>query len=179
MKMMFSMIFAMLLSTASARMLKSPSCDEDYQAPNYWGECINGEFRNIDRFWDDYTKINVDADCCFLVILVPQESVGNKTLTIKYKEMNGVVARNSTGSALQFNDFGYYSLILAQDDTVTAADTSVFIIFYLDNIPVHEGNYQQNFCFWEAGAITTNDPKAVTYEGSYGGDMPGHVIVTF
>ena len=178
MKMMFAII-AMLLSTASARTLKSTSCDEDYQAPNYWGECINGEFRNIDRFWDENIKRNENADCGFLVILVPQESVGNKTLTIEYKEMNGVVARNSTGNALQFNDFGYYSLILAQDDSVTAADPSIFIQFYLDNIPVHEGNYQQNFCFWEAGAITTSDHKAVTYEGSYGVDMPGHVIVTF
>jgi len=176
MKMMFAII-AMLLSTASARTLKSTSCDEDYQAPNYWGECINGEFRNIDRFWDE--KYNVDADCGFLVILVPQESVGNKTLTIEYKEINGFVARNSTGSALQFNDFGYYSLILGQDNTGPAADTSVFILFYLDNIPVHEGNYQQNFCFWEAGDIITSDHKAVTYEGSYGVDMPGHVIVTF
>ena len=42
MKMIFAMIFAMLLSTASARTLKGGhSCDTDYQPPNYWGQCID------------------------------------------------------------------------------------------------------------------------------------------
>ena len=175
MKMMFAII-AMLLSTASARTLKSPSCDEDYQAPNYWGECINGEFRNVDRIWNGYTKKNVDADCGFLVILVSQDSVGDKTLTIEYKEINGVVKRNSTGNALQFNDFGYYSLILVQDINGPAVN----VRFLLDGTKVHEGNYKMSEChFWGAGDVTTNDPNAVTYGGSVHFSMPGHVIVSF
>ena len=179
MKMMFAMIFAMLLSTASARMLKSNdphSCDEDYQAPNYWGECINGEFRNVDRYWNRSDRRNVYADCGFLVILVSQDSVGDKTLTVEHKEMDGVVGRNSTDNALQFNEFGFYSLIAHQSDF---KGPDVNVRFFLDGTKVHEGNYQQNYCYWEAGAITTNDPNARTYEGSFGVDMPGHIITSF
>ena len=178
MKMMFAII-AMLLATASARTLKSRtlkahSCDTDYQAPNYWGKCVDGKYRNVDRYWSG--RDNYDADCGFLVILVSQDSVGDKTLTIEYKEMDGAVARNSTGNALQINDFGYYSLISNQDGV---SDSNVNVRFFLDGTKVHEGNYQQNECLWEAGAITTNDPNARTYEGSWGIDMPGHIITSF
>ena len=179
MKMMFAMIFAMLLLTASARMLKSNdphSCDEDYQAPNYWGECINGEFRNVDRIWNRSDRRNVYADCGFLVILVPQDSVGDKTLGFTILVNKGGVAGNSSGSPLTFNDFGYYSVILSQSDL---RGPDVDIIFFLDGTKVHEGNYQQNYCHWEAGAITTNDPNARTYEGSWHFDMPGHIITSF
>ena len=179
--MIFAMIFVMLLSTASARTLKSRtlkahSCDEDYQAPNYWGECINGEFRNMDRIWDRSDRRIVYADCGFLVILIPQDSVGDKTLGFTLLLNKGGVAENSTGSPLTFNDFGFYSLILGQSDL---HGPDVNVIFFLDGTKVHEGNYQQNYCQWEAGAITTNDPNARTYEGSYGVEMPGHIITSF
>jgi hypothetical protein len=178
MKMIFAII-AMLLSTASARTLKSRtlkahSCDTDYQAPNYWGKCVDGKYRNVDRYWDG--KYNEDTDCGFLVILVSQDSVGDKTLTVEYESNGGHIVQNSTGSALTFNDFGYHSLISIQDG---GSDSNVNVRFFLDGTKVHEGNYQQNQCFLEAGAITTNDPNAVTYEGSWGIDMPGHVITSF
>jgi len=178
MKMMFAVI-AMLLSTASARTLKSRtlkahSCDTDYQAPNYWGKCVDGKYRNVDRYWSG--SGNYDADCKLLVILVSQDSVGNKTLTVEFDENKGHVRRNSTGNALQINDFGYYSLI-ANDDYNYGPDVTVR--FFLDGTKVHEGNYQQNYCYCEAGAIATNDPKAVTYEGSWHFDMPGHIITSF
>ena len=179
--MMFAMIFAMLLSTASARTLKSRtlkahSCDTDYQAPNYWGKCVDGKYRNTDRYWNDYTKINEYANCAFLAILVPQDSVGDKTLTVEFDENKGHVTRNSTGNALQFNDFGYYSVILSQSDSY---GPDVNVRFFLDGTKVHEGNYQQNYCGLEAGDITTNDPNARTYEGSWHFDMPGHIITSF
>ena len=173
MKMMFAII-AMLLSTASARMLKyQHSCNTDYQAPNYWGKCITGIYINVDRYWDG--SDNRYATCGFLVILVPQDSVGDKTLTVKFDENDGRVQRNSTGSALTFNDFGYHSLIIRGD----FKGPDVTVRFFLDGTKVHEGNYQQNYCMFEAGAITTNDPNARTYEGSYGIDMPGHIITSF
>jgi hypothetical protein len=176
MKMMFAVI-AMLLSTASARTLKSTSCDEDYQAPNYWGECINGEFRNIDRYWNDYTKRNENAGCDFLVILVPQESVGDKTLTVEFDQNERGIMKNSTGNALQFNDFGYYSLIAS---IMNSYDPGVTVRFFLDGTKVHEGNYKMDECqIWGAGDVTTNDPKAVTYGGSRHFDQPGHVITSF
>ena len=176
--MMFAVI-AMLLSTASARTLKSRTlkahwCDTDYQAPNYWGKCVDGKYRNVDRYWDG--KYNPDADCKFLVILVSQDSVGNKTLTVEFDQNEGFVRQNSTGSTLQFNDFGFYSLII-NDDYNYGPDVTVR--FFLDGTKVHEGNYQQNYCYLEAGAIHTNDPNAVTYEGSWHYDMPGHVITSF
>jgi len=189
MKMMF-VVIAMLLSTTSARTLKSRtlkahSCDTDYQAPNYWGKCVDGEFRNVDRYWlpghprPDGTFIkghNEDADCDLLVILVSQESVGDKTLTVEFDENKGHVMPNSTGNVLQINEFGFYSLIAHQ---VSLYGPDVTVRFLLDGTKVHEGNYQQNYCHWEAGAITTNDPNARTYEGSWSIDMPGHIITSF
>ena len=182
MKMMFAII-AMLLSTASARTLKERTlkdahgCDKDYQAPHYWGKCVDGKYRNTDRYWNDYTKINEYANCAFLAILVSQDSVGDKTLTVEFDENKGHVMQNSTGSALQFNDFGYHSLIIGGQAFSYGPDVNVR--FFLDGTKVHEGNYQQNFCGLEAGDIHTNDPNARWFRGSYGIDMPGHVIVSF
>jgi hypothetical protein len=109
-------------------------------------------------------------------VLVPQEFVGNKTLGFTLFVNKGGVAGSSSGSPLTFNDFGFYSVILSQSDL---RGPDVDIIFFLDGTKVHEGNYQQNYCHWEAGAITTNDPNARTYEGSWGIDMPGHIITSF
>jgi len=180
MKMMFAII-AMLLSTASARTLKSRTlkdahgCDKDYQFPHYWGKCVDGKYRNTDRYWDGANEINVYADCGFLVILVSQDSVGDKTLTVEFDQNEGFVRRNSTGNALQFNDFGFYSLIINQK----FEGPDVNVRFFLDGTKVHEGNYQQNFCGLEAGDITTNDPTARWFRSSWSIDMPGHIIVTF
>ena len=184
MKMMFAMIFAMLLSTASARTLKSRTlkdahgCDKDYQFPHYWGKCVDGKYRNTDRYWNDNTKINEYANCAFLAILVSQDSVGDKTLTVEFDENKGHVMRNSTGNALQFNDFGYHSLIIGGQ--VFSYGTDVNVRFFLDGTKVHEGNYKMDECqFWGAGDVTTHDPNAVTYGGSVHFSMPGHVIVSF
>ena len=156
-------IFAMLLSTAAARTLKGVSCDEDYQSPNYWGKCIDGEYRNMDK-----NSAGGEMGCDTLVILVPKDIVGNKTLSILSEVHEGIIIRD-----LFLNDYGYYAVAIFQD--LKGPDIS--IEFYLDGIPVHVGNYQQNFCFWEAGSITTNDHDTDTYEGSRGLDMPGHVII--
>jgi hypothetical protein len=180
MKMMFAVI-AMLLSTASSRTLKERTlkdahgCDKDYQFPHYWGKCVDGKYRNTDRYWDGANEINDYADCKFLVILVSQDSVGDKTLTVEFDQNKGNVMQNSTGSALTFNDFGFYSLIIQQ----ALYGPDVNVRFFLDGTKVHEGNYQQNYCQWEAGDITTNDPTARWFRSSWGIDMPGHVIVTF
>jgi len=163
MKMMFAII-AMLLTTASARTLKEyKSCTEDYQPPNYWGRCIDGMYQ-IDEVWQG----GYDIYCNCLVILVPEDIVGNKTLTIRYTDNHGSIMKG-----LFNNDYGYYALILKQ--SVYGPDFD--IEFYLDHIMVHSGGYQQNECFFEAGAIHTNDPNAVTYEGSFLDNMAGHVIV--
>lgn len=156
--------FAMLMSTTSARMLKGDSCSSDYQSPNYWGKCIDGEYKNVDIGPQDEP-----VGCKFLVILVPQDIVGIKELSI-YTEINhGFIARD-----LFLNEYGYYAVILQQD---SFKGPDVDITFYLNMIPAHHGNYQQNACVLEAGSVTTNDPNTKTYEGSWGEDMPGHVII--
>jgi len=157
-------LLAMLLSTASARTLKGGhSCDTDYQPPNYWGRCIDGMYR-VDEVWQG----GYDTDCRSLVILVPEDIVGNKTLTIRYTDNHGSIMKS-----LFNNLYDYYALIVRQ--SIYGPDFD--IIFYLDGTPVHNGNYQQNSCFFEAGSITTNDHNAETYEGSFAKDMPGHIII--
>ena len=164
MKMIFAMIFAMLLSTASARTLKGGhSCDTDYQPPNYWGQCIDGMYQ-VDEVWQG----GYDTDCGCLVILVPEDIVGNKTLTIRYTDNHGSIMKS-----LFNNLYDYYALIVRQ--SIRGPDFD--IIFYLDGTPVHNGNYQQNNCFLEAGSITTNDTNAKTYEGSLLDGMAGHIII--
>jgi hypothetical protein len=158
-----AMIFAMLLSTASARMLKGHSCDSDYQSPNYWGKCVDGWYRNLDTNSEGH-----EIDSRYLVILVSEDFVGHDILTVKTNVNEGELAQD-----LYFNKYGYYSLIIGQHSNGVNVD----IEFYRNGTMVHVGNYQQNFSFWEAGAITTNDPSAETYEGSFGKDIPGHVMI--
>jgi hypothetical protein len=161
-----TMIFAMLLSTASARMLKGHSCDSDYQSPNYWGKCVDGEYRNVEKNSADY-----ELRCSDLVILIPKDIVGDKTLTSQYQINHdyGYLILD-----LSPNDHGYYVMGVHQDPF---NGIDVDIEFYLDGNMVHKGNYQQNACFWEAGAITANDPNTESYEGSFAVDMPGHIII--
>ena len=154
----------MLLSTASARTLKQIACNTDYQPPNYWGKCMNGRYRNADKAWNDHK-----TDCGVLVILVPQDVVGNKTLTIATTLKYGNMIRD-----LGLNDFGYYAVMFEQ---FNVSGPGIDVAFYLDGIIVHTGSYQQNYCFLRSGTITTNDPNAVTYEGDYHNDMAGHVII--
>ena len=51
--------------------------------------------------------------------------------------------------------------------------------FYLDGVFVHKGHYQQNYCGFEAGDITTDDPNAEIRKGGGGSDgrRPGYVII--
>lgn len=159
-------LLAMILSTASARMLKGHSCDSDYQSPNYWGKCVDGEYRNVEKNQNGY-----ELNCDNLVILVPKDVVGDKTLTTQTQinHDDGYPILN-----LFLDDYGYYAMGVHQDPF---NGIDVDIEFYLDGIMVHKGNYQQNTCLWEAGAITTNDHNAETYEGSFAKDMPGHIII--
>ena len=159
------MTLIMLLSTASARTLKGESCSIDYQPPNYWGKCVDGDYKYMDK---DSAGV---WGCGALVILVPQDVVGNKTLTIATTLKHGHIGRN-----LGLNEYGYYALIIGQ---YIDYGPDIDIAFYLDGIIVHTGSYQQNVCFLRSGTITTNDPNAVTYEGDYFDSMPGHVITRF
>jgi hypothetical protein len=158
-------LLAMMLSTASARTLKvGHSCSEDYQSPNYWGKCVDGKYRNVET-----NSVGREMGCNALIILVSKDAVGNKTLTIKTHMNDGEIVRD-----LFLSDSGYYTMALFQD-TVNGPDAD--IEFYIDDIMVHTGNYQQNFCLYEAGAINSNDHESDFYEGSWGKDMPGHVII--
>jgi hypothetical protein len=163
-KMNSLMIIAMLLSTASARTLKGDSCSEDYQPPNYWGKCVDGEYRNVDT-----DSRGDQLGCKTLVILVPKDLVGNKTLTIKTEVHNGYIIRD-----LFLNDYDYYVVAVKQDPF---KGPNVDITFFLDDIPAYHGNFQQNDCFLESGSITTTGPNTVSYEGSYGKDMSGHAVI--
>jgi hypothetical protein len=164
-------LLAMLLSTASARVLgpKSYQCKTDLQPPNYWGKCgkdgvlINPE---IDFY---------DSACCdYLVLLVPEKNVGNNNLTIEITFNHG--DRDDIYQDLGLNEFGYYSLIIKQTFWY---GPDVDITFFLNGTMVHNGRYQQNYCQWEGGDIWTNDPNAVTYGGMFHDNLPGHVIITF
>ena len=163
-KMNSLMIIAMLLSMASARTLKGDSCSEDYQPFNYWGKCVDGEYRNVDT-----DSQGDQLGCKTLVILVPKDVVGNKTLTIRTDINNGYIIRD-----LFLNDYGYYAVAVKQDPF---KGPNVDITFYLNEIPVYHGNFQQNACLLESGSITTTGPNTVSYEGSYGEDMSGHAII--
>ena len=118
----------------------------------------------VDEVWQG----GYDTDCGCLVILVPEDIVGNKTLTIRYTDNHGSIMKS-----LFNNLYDYYALIVRQ--SIRGPDFD--IIFYLDGTPVHNGNYQQSSCFVEAGSITTNDTNAKTYEGSLLDGMAGHIII--
>ena len=165
-------LIAMLLSTASARVLdiKAYPCDTDYQPPNYWGKC--GDCDNEGKSCV-YINSEIDFDtsvpCGTLVLLVPEKDVGNKTLTIETTFNHGSIYDD-----LGLNGFGYYSLIVKQTPFWHGPDVDV--TFYLNGTMVHKGNYQQNYCQWVAGDIHTNDPNAVIYGGDWG-NVPGHIII--
>ena len=159
-------LIAMLLSTALARTLKS-ACT-DYQPPNYWGKCIDGEYKNVE------TKPGYASKCSYLIILVSEELVGNNTLTIETTVDHGSILQD-----LALNEFGYYSLIIGQnlygpDITITFFMSGTY---FRNGTEVHKGRYQQKFCAFEAGDIWTNDTNAVTYGGSYHEGISGHIII--
>ena len=162
-------LIAMLLSSASARTLKGDVCSTDYQPPThqppiYWERCVNGTLQYI------RTDPEASPDCGELVILIPKDDVGNKTLTIETTPKHGTILQD-----LALNKFGYYSLVITQNLYLYGPDVN--IRFYLNGFPVHMGNYQQNFCCLKSGTITTDDPNAVSYEGSYNYQMPGHIVI--
>ena len=110
-----------------------------------------------------------DMDCNNLNICVYDELLGNKTLATINIQHKGSVHKfwGDVGSGVSCITFCNFN-----DD-----GPDVDIQFYLDKVLVHKGHYQQNYCFWMAGAITTNDPNAVTLEGSYRDDRPGYVYI--
>ena len=174
-------LIAMLLSTASARVLsekpcgKYYQCDKDYQPPNYWGKC--GPLEQCQHGdYNIYLNLEIDSDktapCRYLVLLVPEEVVGNKTLTIDITFNHG--DSDDITQDLGLNEFGYYSLIIKQTFWY---GPDVNITFFLDGTVVHKGRYQQNNCFMKSGDVWTDDPNAVTYEGDVYYDMPGHIII--
>ena len=126
--------------------------------------CVDGEYKYAESDPDDEF-----ISCNSLVILVPQDIVGNKTLTIENTLKHGDVARNFSS-----NEYGYYSITYIRK---SGYGPVIDVSFYLDGIIVHTGSYQQNYCCLRSGTITTNDPNAVTYEGDYYNYMPGHVII--
>ena len=150
------MTLIMLLSTASA-------CSTDYQYPNYWGLCVDGEYKYAERDID-----NNPFGCNHLVILVPHDIIGDKIFTTKTTIKNGMLSQFASD-----HDYGYYTMAFEN----RSKGPDVDIEFYLDGVIVHTGSYQQNYCYFESGTITTNDPNAVTYEGDYWYQMPGHVII--
>ena len=166
-------LIAMLLSTASARVLdiKSYPCDTDYQPPNYWGKCGDCDkgscvYINSEIYFD------TNEPCGNLVLLVPEKDVGNNILTIEITFNHG--DRDDIYQDLGLNGFGYYSLIISQ---TFWHGPDIDVTFYLNGTMVHKGNYQQNRCELEAGDIHTNDPNAVIYGGGYNDNMPGHIII--
>jgi hypothetical protein len=164
MKAIATTLLAMLLSTASARTLKGDSCSKDYQPPNYWGKCIDGMYEYVETNSEGH-----NLGCGSLVVVAHKHLVGNKTLTVQSWVNHGGVKKE-----LFLNDYNYYTVAFNQDAII---GPDVDIAFYLDGNMVHRGNYQQNYCLLKAGSITVNDPNAESYEGSYGEDMPGHIII--
>ena len=128
----------MLLSTASARTLKSDDPNHEYMS------------------------------CIYLAICVPDELVGNQTLAIKVPNINHGEQTAYVGDAVSG-----YCAVFAQ----TGYGPDVDLEFYLDGVLVHKGHYQQNVCFFEAGAIHTDDPNAEIREGSAGDHWPGIITI--
>ena len=169
-------LITMLLSTASAHVRDTPPaspCKTDLQPPNYWGKC-----GKCDK-WGEYCilinwEIDLDGNlpCRYLVLLVPEEIVGNNILTIDITFNHGNSA--DIYQDLGLNGFGYYSLIIEQ---TAWYGPDVDITFFLNGTMVHKGNYQQNRCELEAGDIHTNDPNAVIYGGSWNDNLSGHIII--
>ena len=146
-------LLAMLLSTASARVL------------------LNNPYYD-------------DLSCEDLAICVPNDVVGNRTLTIKEQIRIGKPRLPVTPDCNPYKGPPSYCVAYEQEmlpvwDRGTPVGSDVYLEFYLNGILFHYGNYNQNFCQWTAGAIHTDDPSAVSTQGSKGGGRPGTVIVRF
>jgi len=136
------MTLAMMLSTASARTLKSDPCP-----PGSSPGCGLG--------------------CGCFVICVAGDAVGNKAFRTEYNFNHGE----------QISPFSLTGNAYCSAFTASLYGPDVEIDFFLDGKSVHKGRYQQNYCFWEAGDIHTNDPNADTFKGSYTHDKPGCVLI--
>ena len=108
-----------------------------------------------------------DINCNSLIICVPEELKGNKTLTAKNYNKHGEKIRDWGDT-----DAGYCAVFIQ-----TLYGPDIDVEFYLDGIMVHVGNYQQNLCYYEAGAIHTNDSNAETHEGDSDNHRPGYVFI--
>jgi hypothetical protein len=131
-------LLAMLLSSASARTLKEHGGGEE------------------------------DIDCESLVICVPKNVVGDKTLTIETHVNDGDISQA----------FGLYD----QEYCITVIQGSfkgpnIDIAFFLNGLFVRQNNYQQNYCFMQAGAVSTDDHNADTSEGSWSDYIAGHITI--
>lgn len=157
-------LFAMLLSMASARRLKT-DCTEDYQSPHYWGKCVNGTYAYTEKNPTNDSKLG----CGALVILVPKDAVGNNILTIKTDVKHGALIQDLT-----LNEYNYYSVKIEEGSGLTSAEIS--IEFFLNGGMVHNGTYTQTHKFFSAGDITTTDCHAETYSGSCF-TQTGHIII--
>lgn len=124
------MMMMLLLSTASARTLKS----DPFLPDSYLG-------------------------CEGLFICVNGDAVGDKTFAAEYHAKRG-----GEISPFSFNGKAYCASFTQSLDGL-----EVYVEFSLDGKLVHKGNYQQNYCFWAAGDIHTNDPNADTFKGSFKG----------
>ena len=110
------------------------------------------------------------TSCTYLAVCVPDELVGNKTLAIKVLNINhgqdtGYIGDAESGYCAVFTQTGYGPEV---DD----------LEFYLDGVLVHKGYYQQNYCQWAAGDITTDDPSAVCSKGSHN-DKAGRCTIRY
>ena len=105
--------------------------------------------------------------CGDLMICVSRGAVGDKTFKANAHAKEGE----------QTSEFVFTGIAYCAEFTQNLKGPDVYIEFFLDDVMVHKGNYQQNFCFMQSGAITTDDPNADTYEGSWPRDKQGGVLI--
>ena len=108
-------------------------------------------------------------DCGDFVICMPEELTGGKTVRTNTTIHNGQPSNEWGHLADRKAYCGAYGQI--------GNGVDVTVEFYLDDVLVHKGRYQQNHCILQAGAVTTADPNADVKEGSWSGNNPGVVRI--
>ena len=115
--------------------------------------------------------------CEYLYICATNELVGDKKLTT-----NNPDPRHGN-HGVQDNDVLHYDAgwCKAYKDTFDYGPDVEDLEFYLDGVLVHKGHYQQDYCGFVAGDITTDDPNAEIRKGDTsdvtGVGRPGYVII--
>ena len=118
-----------------------------------------------------------EMKCSFLYICATNELVGDKKLTT-----NNPDPRHGN-HGVQDNDVLHYDAgwCKAYKDTFDYGPDVEDLEFYLDGVLVHKGHYQQDYCGFVAGDITTDDPNAEIRKGDTsdvtGVGRPGYVII--